>query len=136
MRGNRRSGTKPEVRVRSLLHRRGLRFRKDMRLDLPDGRVRPDIVFPRAKVAVFIDGCFWHGCPDHSAPPRVNQWYWGPKLQRNRERDGNNDRALHSAGWLIIRAWEHEPAEAIADAVASAYRQSLTAQSRRRRVSS
>ena len=83
MRAIRRTGTKPEVALRSELHRLGYRYRKDHRLDLADGvRVRPDIVFTARKVAVFVDGCFWHACPDHGREPSVNQWYWAPKLRR------------------------------------------------------
>ncbi len=111
----RRSDTKPEIAVRSTLHRRGHRFRKDLRLDLQGGvRPRPDVVFTRARLAVFIDGCFWHSCPDHGSQPRVNTDYWGRKLQSNVERDRRHDLALVSAGWRVIRVWEHEP---IADVV-------------------
>lgn len=109
MRANRRSNTKPEVALRSALHRLGYRYRKDHRLDLPAGvRVRPDIVFTRRRVAVFVDGCFWHVCPKHGREPTRNEWYWSPKLRRNVERDRRADRALADAGWLIVRVWEHE----------------------------
>lgn len=105
----RRTDTAPELRVRSELHRRGYRFRKDLRLKLGGGATpRPDVVFTRWKVAVFIDGCFWHACPEHSAPPRNNTNYWGPKLEGNVARDRRYDAALSAAGWLVIRAWEHE----------------------------
>lgn len=104
----RRTDTKPELRVRSELHRRGYRFRKDLRLDLGTVKPRPDIVFTRWKVAVFIDGCFWHACPEHSAPPRNNTGYWGPKLDGNVARDRRYDAALEGAGWIVVRAWEHE----------------------------
>ena len=81
----RRADTGPELRLRSLLHARGLRFRKDYRLLLPEGtKPRPDIVFTRAKVAVFYDSCFWHACPQHGRQPDVNNWYWAPKLSPNR----------------------------------------------------
>jgi len=109
MRAIRRTGTKPEVALRSALHRAGLRFRKDFRLDLGDVKTRPDVVFPRAKVAIFVDGCFWHACPRHSKPPSVNSAYWGPKLRRNVERDSQNVTALTAAGWIVVRVWEHEP---------------------------
>ncbi|WP_085167742.1 very short patch repair endonuclease [Mycobacterium sherrisii] len=122
MKGSKRADTMPERRLRSLLHQRGLRFRKDLRLDLPGGKVRPDVVFTRAKIAVFVDGCFWHACPDHSAPPRVNQWYWGPKLDRTRQRDAHNDEILAAAGWISIRVWEHEPPELVASRVEATYR--------------
>jgi DNA mismatch endonuclease, patch repair protein len=103
----RRNDTKPELAVRSALHGRGYRFRKDFRLDVGGLRPRPDVVFTRHKVAVFIDGCFWHACPEHSASPRNNTAYWGPKLRGNVERDRRYDQALESAGWITIRAWEH-----------------------------
>lgn len=131
MRGNRRAGTKPEMKLRSFLHRRGLRFRKDMRLDLPGGRVRPDIVFTRAKLAIFVDGCFWHGCPEHSRPPSVNRWYWVPKLQQNRDRDERNDEALRGAGWQSIRVWEHEPVGAAARRIEGAYFEALASLDKR-----
>ncbi|GAB2878564.1 very short patch repair endonuclease [Nocardioides pacificus] len=108
MRGNRRTGTKPEMALRSALHATGLRFRKDYRLDLGNVKPRPDIVFTRAKVAVFVDGCYWHCCPDHGTQPNVNSDYWRPKLARNVERDREHDRALTEAGWAVVRVWEHE----------------------------
>lgn len=123
MQSNRRAGTKPERELRSQLHRVGLRFRKDHRLDLAAGRVRPDIVFTRIKVAVFVDGCFWHGCPDHGVQPRSNDWYWGPKLARNVERDRAADALLADEGWLVVRVWEHEPVVAAASRVKSAVAQ-------------
>lgn len=107
----RRSGTKPELALRSALHTRGRRFRKDHRLDLPNGRVRPDVVFTRRKVAVFVDGCFWHACPIHGRQPTHNTGYWTPKLARNVERDRANDAALEAAGWTVIRLWEHQALE-------------------------
>src|SRR6266545_2365240 len=120
MRGNRRSGTTPERRVRSLLHARGYRFRKDHRLEIPGARVRPDIVFTRQRVAVFIDGCFWHRCPEHGTSPRANTAYWAAKLERNVARDERVDRALHAAGWTVLRLWEHlEPEEAVVRIVAA-----------------
>jgi DNA mismatch endonuclease (patch repair protein) len=109
MAANRRTDTKPEIAVRSALHRRGHRFRKDHRISLGGVTPRPDIVFTRAKVAVFIDGCFWHACAQHSRPPRQNTAYWGPKLQGNIDRDARHDRVLHDAGWMVLRIWEHEP---------------------------
>jgi len=110
MQANRRRDTKPEKAIRSLLHARGLRYRCDFRIDVPSGRVRPDIVFTRRRIAVFVDGCFWHSCPAHGAPPRTNARYWVPKLARNVQRDLRNTEALTSAGWTVIRIWEHEDA--------------------------
>lgn len=112
MRANRRSDTKPEVLLRRQLHRLGYRYRKDHRLDLSAGiRVRPDIVFTRRKVAIFVDGCFWHVCPEHGREPTRNEWYWTPKLRRNVERDRLADEALAIAGWRVVRVWEHEDTE-------------------------
>jgi DNA mismatch endonuclease, patch repair protein len=109
MRANRRTDTLPELALRSELQRRGLRFRKDMPLKLSVGRVRPDVVFTRAKVAVFIDGCFWHCCPDHGQIPQANRGYWEPKLARNIERDRQNDELLEREGWKVLRFFEHVP---------------------------
>ncbi len=115
MKAIRRTDTKPELALRAALHAMGYRYRKDHRLDLPLRRVRPDIAFTRRKVAVFVDGCFWHACPDHGSKPKSNEWYWSPKLARNVERDRAADDALVQAGWTVIRLWEHVP---VADAVA------------------
>jgi DNA mismatch endonuclease (patch repair protein) len=77
--------------------------------------VRPDIVFTRGRVAVFIDGCFWHGCPQHGRRLGVqNEHYWGPKIARNAERDQRNTETLVCAGWMVLRFWEHEPADHVA----------------------
>lgn len=104
---NIRSGTKPEVRLRSALHRRGHRFRKDHLLRVGTVRVRPDIVFTRWRVAVFVDGCFWHGCPDHQHVPKSNRSYWVPKLAANVERDHLVNTVLTDHGWSVLRLWEH-----------------------------
>jgi DNA mismatch endonuclease, patch repair protein len=119
MLGNRATGTRPEVRVRSVLHRRGFRFRKNAR-PLPSLRCRPDVVFAAERVAVFIDGCFWHGCPTHARTPKRNAAYWDAKIERNQARDARNDAELVAAGWTVVRAWEHEDAAAIADRAAEA----------------
>lgn len=111
MQGNRRTGTNPERRLRSALHAAGMRFRVDYRIDTPSGAVRPDIVFTKRKVAVFVDGCFWHGCPDHAAAPKSNTGYWEPKLRRNAQRDRRDTRMLADAGWTVIRIWEHVPVD-------------------------
>jgi DNA mismatch endonuclease (patch repair protein) len=115
MKGNRRTNTKPEIALRRELHARGLRFRKDLLVRTSAGvRCKVDIVFPRARVAVFIDGCFWHGCPERGNTPRANKSYWGPKLARNRDRDVRASDALAADGWTVIRAWEHEPCTEVA----------------------
>jgi DNA mismatch endonuclease (patch repair protein) len=116
----RRTGTKPELSLRSALHARGRRFRKDHRLDLPGGRVRPDVVFTRRKIAVFVDGCFWHACPVHGREPTHNTGYWSPKLARNVERDRANDAILTAAGWTVVRLWEHQPLQEAVAAVEAA----------------
>ena len=119
MRAIRRVDTSPEVRLRSALHRLGYRYRKDLALRLDGYRVRPDVVFSRPRVVVFVDGCFWHQCPVHGRIPQSNEPYWGPKLRRNVERDRLADAALLAAGWSVIRVWEHDPLEdAIARVVA------------------
>ena len=120
MKANRRTDTKPELALRSALHVRGYRYRKDFRLDLPLRRVRPDIVFTARKVAVFVDGCFWHACPEHGSRPAVNQGYWNPKLLRNVERDRAADAALELAGWQVVRLWEHVPLDDAVTAVVTA----------------
>jgi len=119
MKSNRRVDTKPELALRRALHGLGYRYRKDFRLDLDGGvRVRPDIVFTARKVAVFVDGCFWHCCPEHGSQPASNTWYWEPKLRRNVARDRAADAALDQAGWTVMRFWEHESIEsAVAEVV-------------------
>lgn len=114
MQANRRVNSAPELRLRSALHRAGARFRRDLPLDLASVRVRPDVVFTRRRIAVFVDGCFWHGCPEHGASPRANSDYWHAKIARNRERDEHADAALVDAGWVVIRVWEHEDSDAAA----------------------
>jgi DNA mismatch endonuclease (patch repair protein) len=127
MRANRRTDTKPELDLRRALHARGLRYRKDFRLDLADGRrVRPDIVFTRRKVAVFVDGCFWHACPEHGSKPKNNEWYWSPKLLKNVQRDELNNTALTVAGWTVIRVWEHVPLDDAINTVVAAIQTSTT----------
>jgi DNA mismatch endonuclease, patch repair protein len=120
MQAIRRTNTKPEVTLRSALHRLGYRFRKDLRIAAGERWVRPDIVFTRARVAVFVDGCFWHACPEHGRQPGVNQWYWSPKLAQNVSRDRLNDSALEHNGWRVVRIWEHVPIEAAVDLVRGA----------------
>jgi DNA mismatch endonuclease (patch repair protein) len=112
--GNRKGRTAPELAVRSALHRAGLRFRVDHPVCLPTRTVRPDATFTGCRIALFVDGCFWHGCPLHGILPRSNVDYWHPKLRRNRERDAEVDSALEAAGWRSVRVWEHDlPATAV-----------------------
>ena len=127
MQAQRTRDTAPELAVRRLLHARGLRYRVD-RSPLPGLRRRADVVFGPARLAVYVDGCFWHCCPLHGNQPRANSAYWEPKLRRNCERDAETDRALSQAGWAVLRAWEHEDPEAVACRV----EQALQALRRRR----
>lgn len=96
--------TGPELLLRSALFAAGLRFRLNVRVE----GVRPDIVYGPKHVAVFVDGCFWHGCPLHGTKPGSNQSYWLPKLEANRARDARQTEKLERAGWTVIRLWEHE----------------------------
>lgn len=117
MKANRRCDTRPEMAVRSELFKRGLRFRVDLPVEVDGRSPRPDIVFTRSRVAVFIDGCFWHRCPEHFRRPKSNQEYWDPKIARNVERDRQQDQRLKRAGWKVLRVWEHEPPEEAADRI-------------------
>jgi DNA mismatch endonuclease, patch repair protein len=112
MRGNRSRDTKPEIRLRSLLHAAGFRYRVSIR-PLPSIPRTADIVFPKKRVAIFVDGCFWHGCPDHHRPAEKNGDYWREKIEANQRRDAETVRILSDAGWKVLRVWEHEnPADA------------------------
>lgn len=119
-----RRDTNPERKLRSLLHASGLRFRVDLPIRVSDQRpIRPDVVFTRRRLVVFMDGCFWHGCPEHGRRPGIrNGHYWTPKIAGNIQRDRRHVDALKGAGWDVLRFWEHETAEAVAVAVISAVR--------------
>ncbi len=119
MRANRRSDTRPERELRSALHRQGLRFRKNHPIRTPERVVRPDIVFTRRRLALFLDGCYWHVCPEHGTQPSRNADYWAEKLAGNVARDKAVNRELTKAGWHVIRIWEHEPLDAVAERVAA-----------------
>jgi len=95
--------TAPELRLRRALWGRGIRYR--LRLKLPG---KPDVVLTRARIAIFVDGCFWHGCPVHGTQPKSNESYWLPKIERNRARDLEVTKQLEGAGWKVLRFWEHE----------------------------
>jgi DNA mismatch endonuclease (patch repair protein) len=118
MKGTRRRDTAPEIALRSELHRLGLRFRVD-RSPLPGGRRRADIVFGPARVAVYVHGCFWHGCPEHATWPKANAEWWREKIEANRRRDADTDARLHDAGWLALRVWEHEDPAPAAERIAT-----------------
>ncbi len=108
MRGNKGKDTRPELAVRSAAHALGLRYRVGTS-PLPGLRRTADLVFPKAKVAVFVDGCFWHGCPEHHRPARRNSDFWTAKIEGNVARDADTDTRLRDAGWTVVRVWEHEP---------------------------
>ncbi len=96
--------TVPELSLRREVWALGLRYRLQYQI----GRTRPDMVFVGAKLVVFVDGCFWHGCPLHSTMPKNNREFWERKLRRNRERDTENTQQLEAEGWRVLRIWEHE----------------------------
>jgi DNA mismatch endonuclease, patch repair protein len=108
--------TAPELALRRELHRRGLRYRVDVPL-LGPRRGRADILFPRARLVVMVDGCFWHRCPDHGLAPRGNGDWWRQKLDRNVARDRRTDAELAELGWKVIRVWEHESPAIAADRI-------------------
>src|SRR6478735_11946739 len=125
MRRVRSTDTSPERRLRSELHRRGVRFRLGQQVAIDGGRaIRPDLAFRRSKVAVFVDGCFWHRCPAHCRMPSSNRDYWVAKIDRNAARDELTTTRLEAVGWTVVRIWEHddlgEAAEQIADVLARA----------------
>jgi DNA mismatch endonuclease (patch repair protein) len=124
MRGNRSRDTRPELAVRSAVHRRGLRYRVAAR-PIPGVRRSADLVFAPARVAVFVDGCFWHGCPEHYVASRSNQEYWTEKITGNRVRDADTDAKFLAHGWLPVRIWAHMHPEEAADLIAKAVRDRL-----------
>lgn len=120
-RRQRRRDTTPEMTLRRELHRRGLRYRVD-RTPIPGMRSRADIVFVPAKVAVFVDGCFWHGCPEHATAPKNNAESWRQKIDTNQQHDARVTAQLITAGWTVIRVWEHEDMERKADEIEAVVR--------------
>ena len=116
MLANKSRDTRPELLVRSLAHRRGLRYRVSAR-PLPELRRTADLVFRPARVAVFIDGCYWHGCPKHYTEPKTNTEYWREKINRNKARDTETDDHLAAAGWAVLRFWEHDDPSLVSDAI-------------------
>ncbi|WP_432790472.1 very short patch repair endonuclease [Brevibacterium sp. K11IcPPYGO002] len=121
MQANKRRDTKPELTLRSILHSRGLRFRVDCS-PIKGVRSRADIVFSKAKIVVFVDGCFWHGCPLHFISPKTNADYWSAKIAKNKGRDLRVDRVMSQAGWIVIHIWEHDDPAVAADLVERAWR--------------
>lgn len=122
MRANRGRDTGPELAIRRALHARGLRYFVNRR-PLPELRRTADLVFPRRKVAVFVDGCFWHGCPTHHTKARANAQFWAEKVETNMARDADTNTALEQRGWTVVRIWEHEAVDVAIARVVEALRQ-------------
>jgi DNA mismatch endonuclease, patch repair protein len=125
MRRQRTRDTIPEINLRSELHRRGLRYYVH-RKPLPELRREADILFPRHRLAIFVDGCFWHGCPIHGSKPKRNESFWYDKITRNQVRDQETDARLSDHGWLSVRIWEHELAAVAADRIEQLVRSRTT----------
>lgn len=117
-----RRDTQPEVLVRRILHGRGVRYRIDVAPE-PGMRCKADLLWRGLRLAVFIDGCFWHGCPDHATRPKANEAWWADKLDGNERRDRRTDLDLERLGWTVLRFWEHEEPSTVADAICSALEQ-------------
>ncbi len=118
MGNTKRRDTKPELELRSALHRMGYRFRVDVPIN--GSRRKSDIVFAADKVVVYVDGCFWHGCPEHGTIPKQNREWWIAKLEANRTRDADTSEKLVADGWTVLRFWEHEDPLASAAIVSGA----------------
>lgn len=116
MSANKGRDTKPERRLRSALHRKGLRYRVSAR-PIADLRRTADVVFTKTRVAVFVDGCFWHGCPEHHRPATKRAEFWREKIEGNRARDADTNAALNAQGWTVVRVWEHEDPEVAAERI-------------------
>jgi DNA mismatch endonuclease, patch repair protein len=108
--------TAPELAIRRILFSRGLRYRKDYR-PVPRLRTKADLAFLGPRIAVYIDGCFWHGCPEHATWPKSNEAFWRHKIEANMARDRRHHAALKEDGWIVVRLWEHEPPESAADRI-------------------
>lgn len=122
MRSNKSRDTKPELALRRAVHGLGLRYRVGIR-PLPGFRRTADLVFTRVKLAVFVDGCFWHGCPDHHTQAKANADYWSDKVRRNRERDAETTEVLGREGWTALRFWEHQDPAESAQKISLVYRE-------------
>ena len=121
MQGNKSRDTRPEVAVRCAVHAMGMRYRVAER---PVAALRrtADLVFSRARIAVFVDGCFWHGCPAHHSPPKSNAGYWAAKIATNKARDAHTTASLEDAGWTVMRFWSHEEPRGVATRIAAEVR--------------
>ena len=124
MEATKRRDTAAEMALRSALHRRGLRFRVDQ-APIRGVRRRADIVFRKARVAVYVDGCFWHCCPIHGTWPKANAEWWREKLETNKARDADTDRKLRDVGWIPVRVWEHEAPQEVAERIEELVRERL-----------
>lgn len=129
MQSNKGRDTRPELALRRAVHAMGMRYRVSTR-PIPAVRRTADLVFTRARLAVFVDGCFWHGCPEHHTVSKTNAEYWAAKVEKNRARDRETDRLLAAEGWAVLRVWEHEDSSACAARVLEAY-QSRVARERK-----
>ncbi|WP_084730347.1 very short patch repair endonuclease [Mycolicibacterium elephantis] len=112
----RRTGTKPELLVRRILHARGIRYRVDTAPE-PGLRCKADLVWRGLRLIVFVDGCFWHRCPIHATRPKANAAWWARKLEQNVQRDRRADADLAARGWTVLRFWEHEDPNEVADKI-------------------
>ena len=119
-----RRDTAPELALRRELHVRGMRYRTQVRVP-GNNRRRIDLAFTRARLAVYVDGCFWHGCPEHHHRPQTNPEWWDWKIAGNQARDRSTDAELLAAGWDVLRCWEHEDPVTAADRVQERYRARL-----------
>ncbi len=126
MQANRGRDTGPEMKLRRLLYAAGFRYRVDWPMP-GDRRRRIEIAFPGRKIAVFVDGCFWHRCPAHYVPPKANADFWSIKIQSNVERDARTTAELIAAGWLVLRFWEHEDPRQMAERIGAAVRDAVGA---------
>lgn len=125
-RGQKTRDTAPELAVRKLLHEMGFRYRLNLRAE-PEVSSKADVLFERARVAVYVDGCFWHGCPDHFIPPKNNGAWWVEKIEGNRARDCSARRQLSDLGWMVLSFWEHESPSEVAVVVGSVVTERLAA---------
>ncbi|MFI9008508.1 very short patch repair endonuclease [Actinosynnema sp. NPDC053489] len=116
MRRNKARDTGPEMKLRRILHKRGLRYRVGIR-PVPGLRRTADVVFTKVRLAVLVDGCYWHGCPEHYRASRANEEFWRTKIEDNRRRDQETNAALDEAGWTVLRVWEHEDSQAVAERI-------------------
>jgi DNA mismatch endonuclease, patch repair protein len=117
MRGNRRRDTAPELAVRRALHAAGFRFLVDVPVPGCGRRRRADVLLRGARIALYVDGCFWHSCPEHLHLPKANREWWRRKLASIVARDRDTDEQVEAAGWAVLRVWEHESVPAVVERV-------------------